>query len=105
MQIHFGQECKPIKADDDPPLIYQEGHWGQISPNSPCAHPFSQRLSEGTCHLSRGGRIRVRLQTYNNNDNDNDIDITYDDVDNNGKGAMGNDVNDDGNGERCNGQQ
>ena len=47
----------------------------------------------------------MRLQTYNNNDNDNDIDITYDDVDNNGKGAMGNDVNDDGNGERCNAQQ
>ena len=76
VQIHFGQECKPIKADDDPPLIYQEGHWGQISPNSPRAHPFSQRLSEGTCRLSRGGRIRVRLQTYDNNDNDNDIDIT-----------------------------
>ena len=26
MQIHFGRECKPIEADDDPPLICQEGH-------------------------------------------------------------------------------
>ncbi len=26
MQIHFGLECKPIEADDDPPLICQEGH-------------------------------------------------------------------------------
>jgi hypothetical protein len=26
VQIHFGRECKPIEADDDPPLICQEGH-------------------------------------------------------------------------------
>jgi hypothetical protein len=26
VQIHFGRECKPIEADDHPPLICQKGH-------------------------------------------------------------------------------
>jgi hypothetical protein len=63
VQIHFGRECKPIKADDDPPLICQEGHRGQISHNPPRARPFSQRSSEGTCRLCHLGGISVRLQT------------------------------------------
>ncbi len=31
MQIHFGRGCKLIKADDNPPLICQEGHQWQDS--------------------------------------------------------------------------
>jgi hypothetical protein len=48
VQIHFRRECKPIEADDDPPLICQEGHRGQIIANPLRACPFSQRSTEGT---------------------------------------------------------